>query len=495
VSDQHSEAKQASKEAGIYVYSRLVASLLMLGVLAVVGRTCTKEERGYIIALITVYETAVALGSLGLADVVLYYVGRTPEKAAHIVRQASLLLLYVSVPAIAIACLAGQLSFDLGSALPWLAIGLFVELPTQPAVNQLLAVRRAGLASALYIAFAFLRPIAVLIPVLSGIGLEWIPVFVAGLSVTRLVVHIVIVRRIFAIPASEPKRAWMAKQSLLDMFFFALPAGVAVLGGKLNPQIDKYVIGKFYDETALGLYGFAAWELPLVTMIPYAIGAVMQARYAKLFQDGKREEMRQLWLQTIRKTQVIVLPLAMMFIALAEEAMVVMFGHEQIAAAPIFQIFTLTMLQRVTTYGYMLQSIGQTRALYVTNAMLLVTNLVLCYPFTRWFGMNGAAIATVVATVPPLAFTLWLISRALRTTIGGVMPWAHYLATLGLASVLALAVWYGRHYLPGGPGARIGICAVAYVIVFFALARIVRLISRDDARYLIDWLSLKMLRK
>ena len=493
----HSEtdAKAASKEAGIYVYSRLAASLLMLGVLAVIGRTCTREERGYIIALLTVYETAVALGSLGLADVVLYYVGRTPERAAHIVRQASLLLLYVSVPAIAIACIAGQLSFDLGSALPWLAIGLFVELPTQPAVNQLLAVKRAGLASALYIGFAFFRPIAVLVPVLTGIGLEWIPVFVALLSVTRLAAHVAIVRRIFTLPADEPKRAWISRHALHDMFFFALPAGMAVLGGKLNPQIDKYVVGLFYDDTALGLYGFAAWELPLVTMIPYAIGAVMQARYSKLFMEGKHETMRQLWLQTIRKTQVIVLPLAMMFIALAEEAMVVVFGPEQRAAAPIFQIFTLTMLQRVTAYGPMLQSIGETRALYVTNTLLLVTNLALCYPFTLMFGMNGAAISTVVATAPPLVFTLWRIRRGLRTTWSGVMPWGHYLATLALGAGLALALWYARAYFPQRAGARLGLGALTYIVAFFTLARAVRLVNREDARYLTDWLSLKMLRR
>lgn len=489
------DAKAASKEAGIYVYSRLAASLLMLGVLAVIGRTCTKEERGYIVALLTVYETAVALGSLGLADVVLYYVGRTPEKAAHIVRQASLLLLIVSVPAIAIACIAGELSFGLGSALPWLAIGLLLELPTQPAVNQLLAVRRAGLASALYIGFAFFRPIAVLIPVLTGMGLQWIPVFVACLSITRLLAHVTIVRRIFTIPTHEPPRAWLTKHALRDMFFFALPAGMAVLGGKLNPQIDKYVVGLFYDETALGLYGFAAWELPLVTMIPYAIGAVMQARYAKMFHEGKYEPMRQLWLATIRKTEVLVLPLAMMFIALAEEAMVLMFGPEQRAAAPIFQIFTLTMLQRVTAYSPMLQSIGETRSLLVTSTLLLATNLILSYPFTMWFGMNGAAIATVVASVPPLAFTLWRISRGLRTTIGGVMPWGHYLGTLALSASLAFVLWWLRDYLPGGPGAKLGLGAAAYIVSFFVLARVVRLVSSDDVRYLTDWLSLKMLRK
>jgi hypothetical protein len=31
--------------------------------------------------------------------------------------------------------------------------------------------------------------------------------------------------------------------------------------------------------------------------------------------------------------------------------------------------------------------------------------------------------------------------------------------------------------------------------VFFVLARILRLVGAEDVRYLVDWLSLKMLRK
>ncbi|MGE0403572.1 MAG: polysaccharide biosynthesis C-terminal domain-containing protein, partial [Kofleriaceae bacterium] len=136
-----------------------------------------------------------------------------------------------------------------------------------------------------------------------------------------------------------------------------------------------------------------------------------------------------------------------------------------------------------------------TRSLLVTSALLIVTNLVLSYPFTLIFGFTGAAIATVVATVPPLAFTLWRIAKSLDTTVARIMPWGHYLGTLALSAALAFALWYARDYLPGGAGTRLGLGALAYVTVFFVLARVVRLVGADDVRYLVDWLSLKMLRK
>ena len=104
---------------------------------------------------------------------------------------------------------------------------------------------------------------------------------------------------------------------------------------------------------------------------------VMQARYARMYAAGEKGQLRELWLQTVRKTSVLVLPLACMMIALGEEAVVVVVGRKYEAAAPLFQIFTLIMLQRVTAYGPMLQSIGETRSLLVTNTLLLLTNIVL----------------------------------------------------------------------------------------------------------------------
>ncbi|HEY5921581.1 MAG TPA: oligosaccharide flippase family protein [Kofleriaceae bacterium] len=489
-----SDAKEASKEAGIYAYSRIAASLFALLALALGARLYSKPEFEYIAALLLLCESAVALGSLGLADAVFYYIGREPERASHVVRQTSLLLLLVAVPVSAIVVGFGlTMSEDIpiGPALPWIALAIIIELPTQPAVNQLLAVRQARLASLLYITFAAFRPLAVLLPVLVGIDLAWMPIIIALTSITRLAAHTAIVRRVFPLSTG----GWFDKRILWSIVLFAFPAGVAVLGGKLNPQIDKYVVQWVRGNEDFVLYTMAAWELPLITLIPYAIGAVMQARYARLFANGEKEQLRQLWLNTVRKTSLLVLPLALMFIALAREAIVLVAGERYADAAPLFQIFTLTMLQRVTAYGPMLQSIGETRSLLVTSSLLLMTNLALSYPFTIWFGFTGAAIATVCATIPPLMFTLWRISLGFGCTIRGVMPWRHYFATLALSSVVALGVWLLRDYLPPSAGARLGIGAAIYIVTFFAIGRAVRLISAEDSDYIKRWLTLDMLRR
>lgn len=490
-----STAKQASKEAGIYAYSRIAGSLFALLALALGARLYNQAEFAYVSAVLLLYESAIALGSLGLADAVIYYIGREPERANHVVRQTSLLLLCIAIPVITVVCAFGfkmHGEIPIRSALPWLALTIMIELPTQPAVNQLLAVGHARLASALYVTFAAFRPLAVLLPLIAGLGIEAVPVIMAITSVTRLIAHTAIIRRVF--PLTEQRR-WFQRDALRSILLFAFPAGVAVLGGKLNPQIDKYVVEWVRGSEDFVLYAAAAWELPLITLIPYAIGAVMQARYVRLFISGEREQLRQLWLATIRKTALLVLPLSMMVIALAREAVTLVAGERYAGAAPLFQIFTLTMLQRVTAYGPMLQSIGETRSLLVTSTLLLVTNLVLSYPFTVWFGFTGAAIASVCATIPPLVFTLWRVSLGFGCTIRQVMPWRHYIVTLALAALVALGVWLVRDSLPGGAGARFGIGAALYIVTFVLAGRALRLIGADDMDYLKRWLTLEMLRR
>ena len=493
-----SASRKASRDAGIYTYSRLAASLLVLLTLAAAARLYDKAGFAYVSALLLLYESAVALGSLGLADSVFYLIGRNPEKASHVVRQTSFLLLAVAVPVIALTVGIGATmkhEIDLVPALPWLALTLLIELPTQPAVNQLLAVGQARLASALYVGFATFRPLAVLAAALTGIDITWMPVIMAVTGLARLGAHMAIVSKVFPLGAGEGWRSWLDKPTLRAIVWFAFPAGIATLGGRLNPQIDKYVVQLVRGSEDFVLYAAAAWELPLVTLVPYAIGAVMQAHYVRLFTAGAHDELRALWHSTVRKTTLIVIPLSLMLIALARETIEVVAGPRYVDAALLFQIFTLTMLQRVAAYGPMLQSIGETRSLLVTSSLMLLTNAILSYPFTRWFGFPGAAIATVCATLPPLLFTLWRISLALRTDLRGVMPWRFYGATLLLSTAIAIGTWALAQALPFGAAARLGTCAVAFLTAYYLLGRAFKLIADEDAAYLSQWLTLRMLRK
>jgi O-antigen/teichoic acid export membrane protein len=487
-----SDVRQASREAGVYAYSRVASSVLAALVVVLGARLYGKGDWAYVTLIYTLYETGIALGSLGLADAVFYFLGRNPGGAGAIVRQTSLLLAAVAPLVVGGVAIAGWLlsrpELDATSALPWLAAALLLELPTQPAVNQLIASGRARLGSGLFFGFATLRTAAVVVPAVVGAPVTWIPIALAATSVLRLVTHLAIVRAFY--PRAEP--GWARADRLREILWFAIPAGAGVLAGRLNPLVDKYAAQLWLTEEQFASYGVAAFELPLVTLVPYAIGAVMQSRYVRLYLAGDVAGLRALWFSTVQKTALITVPLAVALIALGRDAIVLFAGAKYTEAALPFQILTVVLLHRVASYGAMLQSIGQTRAIMTSSALLLATNVVLAYPMTRLFGYPGPAIATVISVVPPWLFTLSRIGRILGGGIRGALPWGFYARVLVLAAVLGVAVWYAAENVEAHPAVRLLGGLAAMITAFIACGRALGLIERDDLRFLGRWLSLRM---
>jgi O-antigen/teichoic acid export membrane protein len=446
-------------------------------------------------AVIIVCETANALGSLGLHDAVFYFFGRHPERAAAIVRQTSALLLVASLP-VTLAMFGVVLGFfhgtlDLLPAMPWLALVIAIELPTLPAVNQLIAHGHAGVASALYVTFAILRTAPVLVPAATGWSLSTIPMMMALFGLTRLAAHFVIIRRVYPL---APGQRWWVRAEMREIFFFALPGGLAATVGKLMPQIDKYSALWLLGPIVFGVYNVAAFELPLVTLIPYAIGAVMQVRYVRLYAGGEREQLKELWYQTVEKTMILVVPLAVAIIVLAPDLITLAYKPEYVVASQPFQIFTLVLLHRVAAYGPMLQATNQQRLLVVSSAMIVITNLALQYPMIQIFGLNGSAIATAFSNAPAWIFVLSRIGHALGGGVRVSMPWAFYARTLVVAGAVGGLLHVGHRWMTWHPGINLAVGLVAYAIVFVIVGRLTGVLKREDTAYLRRAVSFGLLR-
>lgn len=491
--DDARDDKRRAKDAGLYLYSRLMASILALVAIGIATRMYSKLEFAYVATILLLYETAYALGSLGLPEAVFFFVGHDAKRAPLVVRQASYLLLLVTIPVLVIVTAAGVLiskpDVDVIPALPWLALALLFAMPTQPAINQLLATGRARAASVLHTTFAALQAVAIVIPIITGLSASLIPMFLAAATSVRLIVHMYLLRRLFPIEEGAP---WRVRDDLRAMMKFAAPAGLAALCGKLNVQIDKYVVKLMLTTQVFAYYTAASYELPLISMIPYAVGAVMQVKYVQLHVAGRTHALHKLWTKNVIKTSLIVFPVTMLVIAVAPEIVELLFGRDFLPATLPFQLFTAVLLHRVASYGAMLQATNQTRALLVSSVLLVGTNLILTVPLTWLLGDPGAALATLLANIPPWLWTLSRIASAMKVPLREVMPWPTLARNIALTGGLALAVWFAKDYVPGGAGARLVLAAGAYGIAYIILGRITRVLHRDDLTYISRWLSFRL---
>jgi O-antigen/teichoic acid export membrane protein len=494
VVDAATQRKKDASDAAVYVAARSLAGMLLLITYVIALHSYAEIEFQYVAAVLIVYESAIALGSLGLPDAVFYFIGKSPERAAAIVRQVSALLLAAAFPVTVIGSIAAvgmsDSNVDLISAIPWLALVIFIELPTQPAVNQLIAHGHAGTASALYFGFAVLRTGAVVLPLVAPVSVEIVPPAMAILGMTRLAAHLTILWKLYPLPTQDH---WLVKSELKTILLWSIPAGMAATVGKINPQVDKYTVKLMLGGEVFTHYTAAALEIPLVTMIPYAIGAVMQVRYVRLFAQGDLVELRRLWYENVEKTIAAVLPLAVLLIVMGPEVVLLLASEKHAAGATVpFQIFTVVLLHRIAAYGPMLQATNQTPVLVKTSLLILGTNLVLTVPCTLAFGAYGAAIATVVANVPAWILTLDRIGRAMGGTTRIALPWAFYLRALIVTSALGAGLWALRPYIHLGTGARLAVMSGIFLVAYVIVGRLTRVLSAGDIAQLRRWVTLGM---
>jgi O-antigen/teichoic acid export membrane protein len=488
-----SDIERAARDAGVYMYSRVGSALVQMGAFALAARSFGESSFGYLQIVLTVYLLGLALGSLGLPDVVFYFLGRQPGHASAIVRRATFLLATMVVPVIAGAALFvffGGGKTDVSAFFPYLALMLALELPAQPAVNLMIATGHARLASGLFIGFGGLRAAAVLVPALASGSVELTVQLLTAASVVRLVVYLYLVKVYF--PGGKN---WWDRKALRHMLSYAAPAGYAAVCGVINAQVDKLVIGWVLGPAAAGQYGVATYELPLVTLVPYAAAAVLQPVFVKLYADQRIEDLRELWKGMVRKVSLAVLPLAVFCIAMAGQLVPTVFSGEYSQARLPFQIYTLILLHRVAAYGNILQALERPRVVLASATIMVGTNLILTVPLTLWLGFPGAALATVIATAPAWWFVMREIADGLRVRTRDVMPWRHYLAVLGLSAAVAGGVATLLYVLHERPGVETAIGAAIYLPVVMILLRVTGLMSRSDQGYLGDWLRLRLLRK
>lgn len=493
--DTRVENRRDSRAAGIYVASRTVAMLLVFATYVLATRLYGKLGYAYVAAIYLVYESAIAIGSLGLPDSVLTFIPRHRERSAAIVRQVSFMLAIAALPVTGVAALATAVmdepSLDVLPALPWLAAVILIELPTQPAINQLIAHGRHGLASTLFITFAALRTAAVCAPMVFDWSLHSIPAMMAVLGVARLVAHLWIVHRLVPLPVGT---TWWDKAEMKRILWFALPVGLGATVGKLNPQIDKYVVQLMLDTESFAEYSVAAFEVPFVTLIPYAIGAVMQRRYVELYQAKRIPELRDLWYATVEKTMIIVVPMAVVLVVIAEDLVVLVAGPAFARAAGPFRIFTIILFHRVAAYGPMLQATNQTRVLLFTSISMVVTNLVLTVPLTLAIGYEGPALATVIAVVPPWIITLYRIGDTLQGGLRVALPWRFYGRVLALSCVLGGGLFLAHRAAGLHPAVAVPAALVVFTLAYLPAGYAVGVIKREDVHYLLRAVSLGVIK-
>ena len=387
--------------------------------------------------LLSFYLTGATLGTLNLQQGAVFFIARTGigqsrRVVGHIV---ALLTSMGVVTSVVMVLFVGRVisanQLELRGLAPWIALAVLLELPAAAAGPGLIAVERIGAAAAWDSVHSLIQLAALIAPPTLGYGVRGAVIGLAVAAGIRLVSFVVLFWTVFDGPL-RPFDAVLVR----DIFRFGLPLGLSLGTSVMNKNVDKWLVAQF-RPIQTGSYSLAANEVPIIAVLPYAVGTALATRMMAAFRDGHRELARQYWLMQTGAMSLYVVPIAVGLIAVAPALFSVILRTEFGDGVWPFRIFTVLLAHRVAEYGLVLRAANRNAEMLRISVGLLIGNVVLGLPLAYWFGGVGAAMATLIATLASWARVLKVIADIFSVGIRDAFAWKVWLCSIGCSIVAA----------------------------------------------------------
>lgn len=496
-----------TEKAGVVVFARIITTVIDLAIAIALLQILSKTDMAIIGYLLMIHEVARNLATLGFPESIFYFFERVSGSAKRgFTAQTTSILLGTGFVAaffvLIVSYFAPQLLTEwdplnvqqVQDLLPWMGLLALLEIPTWPVTNVLLALDRQKDSAWYEMMTSLLSFACIVLPLALGYGLE--------ISVYGLVIYGVIrfigsfIWLHLVLPEGKLSDTDIPLKKQLN---FALPLGFSSLTNKLNRYVDKFVVSILLSSAAYAEYYLGSQEVPIIKVIPFAVGSVLISRYVSLQLESKKEELLALWYKGIEKVSLLVVPLTILSIIIAPDLISLIAeseGTDYSNAVLPFQIYNLIVLVRVTHYGSILQAFGDTKGVFYMSLNLVVANIILSVPFTIWFGIVGTALSTLIANIYNWLVLLRRIGGHMEIPFYKVLPFPFYFSVLGTSLLVAIPAWYIRmEYIPI-ESTIIGlvISSVIFLLSFAVIGTLLKVITPDDWQKLKDWLSFKFLK-
>ena len=403
----------------------------------VLARVFDQAEFGTYKQLFLIYATLFGLAQAGMAESLYYFVPRDGSHAGRYVANSMLALAAIGLTAIA-ALTMGREQIAAWLTNPALArhlplMGWFLALMLTSAVFEIVLLSRQqnGSAAWTYALSDIARAACFTIPALLAWGVGGVMAGAVTFAATRLMVAAI------AMTASYRSQLRPDFAVLRRQLAYALPFAIAVGIEVLNLNWHQYAVAARFDAAAFAIYAVGCLQVPVVDLIVTSTCNVMMVEMAAA--SGRdHAAARWLWHDTIGRLAFMIFPLAAFLVVMAREIIVILFTPAYEASVPIFMLWSLTMLTSVLVVDGVLRVYAQTRYLLAQNILHLCIVAGLAGTFLRVFGLEGAVLVTLLATLIVKSIAVVRICRVMQISLAEALPWRR-VATAASCAIVATA--------------------------------------------------------
>ncbi|HHD81702.1 MAG TPA: flippase [Campylobacterales bacterium] len=162
--------------------------------------------------------------------------------------------------------------------------------------------------------------------------------------------------------------------------------------------IDGFMIAYYLDEYQVGIYSACVNISMLITFIPIAIGGYLSPKVAKAYADDNKEEIKQLFKNSLTIIFMVTLPL-FLFIYFYAETLLALFGVAFTVATTTLLITNIAFLSEALTgpVGFIMNMTNKQHLFMKILAISLLINILFNALLIPHYGINGAATAMMLS--------------------------------------------------------------------------------------------------
>lgn len=457
-----------ARPAIVLTSGRAVGLGIAFAIPLVLVRVFDQSEFGTYKQLFLIYSTLFGLAQLGMAESLDHFVPRDATQAGRQVANATVVLGLIGLSCVAaLTVFRGSIAAWFGNAAlgPELVpLAWFLAFMLTATVFEIVLVsrRKHVVAASAYALSDIVRAVCFVVPALLLWGLHGVMIGAAVFAGTRLAAVL------FALWREFRGEFRVDGQVLRRQLAYALPFALAVGIEILHINWHQYAVASRFDAASFAIYAVGCLQVPLVDLIVTSTVNVMMVEMAGL-RERNVAAARALWHDTISKLAFLIFPLAAFLVLMAREIIVFLFTTSYEASVPIFTLWSLTILGSVLVVDGVLRVFAETRYLLFQNALHLLIVAALAGTFLSLFGLQGAVLVSLLATMAVKVIAVIRISRLMGAGAKDALPWAR-LTTAAACSVAAVvpAFWITRSmHLP--PLAALVVAGLTYGLGYSAL--------------------------
>jgi len=235
------------------------------------------------------------------------------------------------------------------------------------------------------------------------LGFGLIPLVAATTTVRMLALFIYRRNAYKVFPPLQVRPGLFRRDRLREVRGFSVYAAIIDWANKLNYEIDEVVIGFFMGVAPVAVWAVADRIISATQRLTNQGNTVLFPVVVDSDASNREGRLQTVLLEGTRLSLVLVAPIAMVLVVMAEPIVRRWVGSSMDGAVPVIQILAIAVTLRVAnaTGTTVLKGAGCVRSLAMVNLATGVANLVLSALLIKPYGLIGVAIGTLI----PIAFS------------------------------------------------------------------------------------------